>query len=407
MINNKKILLVGLGKLGLPLLATFGKNEQEIIGIDIDVEKINLLKNKGVPFFEPKLEDYLKQGDKNITYNESFEDTISEVDIAIILVNTPSTSNGEFSNQYVFDAVESISKSLKSNNKKDFLFIISSTVMPQTHLKIIEKIESISGGKLNENFGVVYIPDLVALGNVIYDFENPDLVILGESNDKYGNIAHDLYSKIYKNNPPVVKMSLIESEISKVSLNAYITMKISFANFLGNICEKFGTSSNNVTKALGYDRRISPYYIKSGLAFGGTCFPRDTWAFIKMSENVGLDAHHIKSTQLINEIQNNLLFDKLSKFENKTIGIVGLSFKPETSVTTESPGYILYEKLKNSNYNILTYDNLVETEYSKSLEDVVKLSDVIVVTHNDRRLEVIKDLNISNKPIINPWGLNL
>jgi UDP-glucose 6-dehydrogenase len=126
-----------------------------------------------------------------------------------------------------------------------------------------------------------------------------------------------------------------------------------------------------------------------------------------MSENVGLDAHHIKSTQLINEIQNNLLFDKLSKFENKTIGIVGLSFKPETSVTTESPGYILYEKLKNSNYNILTYDNLVETEHSKSLEDVVKLSDVIVVTHNDRRLEVIKDLNISNKPIINPWGLNL
>lgn len=407
MINNKKILLVGLGKLGLPLLSTFAKNGQEIVGIDVDKEKIKILKNGYIPFYEPKLENYLNLGGKNITYTEKFEDDNLDTDIAIILVNTPSNNNGEFSNQYVFDAIETISKSLKKTDKKDFLFIISSTVMPGTHLEIISKIESFSGRKLNKNFGVVYIPDLVALGSVITDFENPDLVILGESNNRYGDIAQTLYSKIYKNNPPIVRMSLIESEISKVSLNAYITMKISFFNFLGNICEKFGTTSKNITNALGYDRRISPHYIKSGLAFGGTCFPRDTWAFIKMSENVGLDAHHIKATQTINDKQNNLLFDKVSDFKDKIIGIVGLSFKPETTVTTESPGYILYEKLKKLNYNVLTFDNLVITEESKDLKEVVELSDIIVVTHNDKKLEIIKELNIHNKPIINPWGLNL
>ena len=407
MINNKKILLVGLGKLGLPLLSTFAKNGQEIIGIDIDKEKIKTLKNGNTPFYEPNLENYLKLGDKNITYDENFENNVLDVDIVVILVNTPSDNNGEFSNQYVFDAVETISKSLKKTNKKDFLFVISSTIMPGSHIEIVNKIETISGRKLNENFGVVYIPDLVALGSVINDFENPDLVILGESNDKYGSIAQTLYSKIYKNSPPIVRMSLIESEISKVSLNAYITMKISFANFLGNICEKFGVTSNNVTKSLGYDRRISPYYIKSGLAFGGTCFPRDTWAFIKMSENVGLDATHIKSTQIINENQNKLLFDKVSEFNHKTIGIIGLSFKPETSVITESPGYILYEKLKKLNYKIITFDNLVITDDSKSLNEVVDLSDILVVSHNDKKLEIIKELNIHNKPIINPWGLNL
>jgi UDPglucose 6-dehydrogenase len=407
MINKEKILLVGLGKLGLPLLSTFGKNGQKIIGIDIDKEKINLLKTGKVPFFEPKLESYINLGFDNVTYDENFEESLSNVDVSIILVNTPSNSNGEFSNQYIFDAIEELSKNLQKLNKKDFLFIISSTVMPGTHLEIIEKIESISGKKLNEDFGVVYIPDLVALGNVITDFENPDLVILGESSKKYGDIAEEIYSKIYKNNPPIVRMSLIESEISKVSLNAYITMKISFANFIGNICEKFGTTSKNVTQALGYDRRISPYYIKSGLAFGGTCFPRDTWAFIKMSENLGLDAKHIKATQKINEEQNNLLFNKVSNFKNKTVGIIGLSFKPNTSVTTESPGYILYEKLKNLNYNLVVFDELVEVGESKSLNEVIELSDIIVVTHNDKNLEIIKNINIKNKPIINPWGLNI
>ena len=107
--------------------------------------------------------------------------------------------------------------------------------MPGSHIDIIERIENQSGRKLNNGFGLVYIPDLVALGSVIKDFENPDLIIMGESDEKYGTIAHDIYSTILKNNPPVVRMSLIESEITKVSLNAYITMKISFANFIGNV----------------------------------------------------------------------------------------------------------------------------------------------------------------------------
>jgi UDPglucose 6-dehydrogenase len=407
MINTKKISLIGLGKLGLPLLATFANNGQEIVGIDIDNEKILKLKSGETPFYEKNLDDYLNNGKDNIIYNEDFDETFKDVDVAIILVNTPSNDGGEFSNKFVFDSIYSISKSLKNYNKKDFLFIISSTVMPGTHIEIINIIETTSNKKLNEDFGLVYIPDLVALCSVIYDFENPDLVIMGESESKYGDIAQKIYSKIYKNNPPIIRMSLIEGEISKISLNAYITMKISFANFIGNVCEKFNTTSSNITKALGYDKRISPYYIKSGLAFGGTCFPRDTWAFIKMSENLGLDASHIKSTQIINESQNDYLFDKVSDFKNQTIGIIGLSFKPETSVTTESPGYILYERLKNLNYNVITFDFLVETLDSKSLKDVVDLSDIIVVTHNDKNLEIIKTLNITNKPIINPWGLNI
>ena len=275
--------------------------------------------------------------------------------------------------------------------------------MPGTHLEIIDKIELISGRKLNKNFGVVYIPDLVALGSVISDFENPDLVILGESSKRYGDISQTLYSKIYKNNPPIVRMSLIESEISKVSLNAYITMKISFANFLGNVCEKFDANPHNVTQALGYDKRISPYYFKSGLAFGGTCFPRDTWAFIKMSNNVGLEASHIIATQKINQNQNELLYNKVKNYKDKTIGVFGLSFKPNTYVTTESPGQILYERLLTENYSVIFYDELISSDHN--LDGFIKECDVIIITHPIKELKGFD--NIKNKLIINPWGNKL
>ena len=402
--NIDKISLIGLGKLGLPLLVTFANNNQKIIGIDIDQEKINLLKNKKIPFYEPNLNDYLNSGYNNIDLNTTFDNVVNKTDVFIILVNTPSTKDGDFSNEYIYDAITELSKKIKETNKKEFLIILSSTVMPGTHNNLIKKIEDETNKKLNKDFGYVYIPDLVALGNVIKDFENPDLLIMGESDKKYGDIASTIYSKIIKNNSPIVRMSLIESEITKVSLNAYITMKISFANFIGNVSDKFNCNPNNITKALGFDKRISPYYIKSGLPFGGTCFPRDTWAFIKMSENVGLDALHIKATQKINDDQFNILYSKSSKYKDKNIGIYGLSFKPETSVTTESAGYFLYEKLINEEYKISTFDPLVTTDNTiHNLNEFIEWSDVILIMHNDKN---IMNYNLSNKILINPWNLN-
>lgn len=401
--KTNKISLIGLGKLGLPLLVTFANNDQKIIGIDIDLEKINLLKNKQIPFYEPNLDEYLSSGYKNIDLNTTFDDVVNETDVFIILVNTPSTENGDFSNRYIYDAITELCKKVKENNKKDFLIILSSTVMPGTHIDLIDKIENETDKKLNQDFGFVYIPDLVALGNVISDFENPDLLIMGESDSKYGDIAEMIYSKIIKNNAPIVRMSLMESEITKVSLNAYITMKISFANFIGNISDKLGCNPNNITKALGYDRRISPYYIKSGLPFGGTCFPRDTWAFIKMSDNLGLDATHIRATQKINEDQFKILYSKVSEHKNKKIGVYGLSFKPYTSVITESAGYFIYEKLKDEGYSISTFDPLVSTDNSiTNIDEFTSWSDVIVIIHNDK---TILDYDLSNKIIINPWNL--
>jgi UDPglucose 6-dehydrogenase len=405
--NVDKISIIGLGKLGLPLLTTFAKNNQKVIGYDVDVQKINSLKNKEIPFYEPNLEEFFIKYYDNIEVGNDTENLVLNSNVAIILVNTPSDGNGEFSNDYVFKAIELVSKSLKNSKSSDFLFIISSTVMPGTHKKIIDLIELNSGRKINEGFGLLYIPDLVALGSVIYDFENPDLLILGESDKKYGDIGEIIYKKIIKNNAPIVRMSLIEGEITKVSLNAYVTMKISFANFIGNISEKFNCNPNNITKALGHDKRISPHYIKSGLSFGGTCFPRDTWAFIKMSENIGLDAIHIKATQKINEIQNQNLINSVLKFKDKKIGVFGLSFKPKTSITTESAGNILYEFLKKNDYLVYGCDELVQTDFDfTKFKEFIELCDVIILIHNNNLINQYSK-TLKTKILINPWTIEI
>lgn len=404
--NIEKIGLFGLGKLGLPLSLVFAQ-QIKIIGIDTDDDKIKKLCVRTSPFYEPLVDDYLNSSFSNISFKTTEEYSIDEFDVAIILVNTPSDNEGKFSNQYIYDVIDNLAQKLKKSNKKDFLFILSSTVMPGSHEKIINRIEKVSGRKLNEGFGFVYIPDLVALGSVIEDFENPDVLILGESNNKYGDIAQNIYSKIIKNNAPIKRMSLIEGEITKVSLNAYITMKISFANFIGNISEKYNCNSDNITSTLGLDKRISPYFIKSGLSFGGTCFPRDTWAFIKMSDELGLDAKHIKSTQEINEFQNQNLLEKILRHKKNKIGILGLSFKPNTTVTEKSPGLFLKDNLSNLGYKVLVYDKLIETEYFGNFEKFIEESEIIVITHNDKDFEKIKNFNLNNKIIINPWNLKI
>lgn len=400
--NQNKIALFGLGKLGLPLSVVLAQSTK-MIGIDKDEEKIKKLNHFQSPFYEPKLDDYLVSVKDSIEFSTLKDYNIDDFDVAIILVNTPSTRNGDFSNAYVFGAIYDICDKLNQTNKKDFLFIVSSTVMPGSHNEFIREISRSTKRKLNDGFGYVYIPDLVALGNVIDDFQNPDVLIMGESDSRYGDIAESIYRPMIKNNAPIHRMGLYEAEITKISLNAYITMKISFANFIGNICDKLDCDPTKITNALGCDKRISPYYIKSGLPFGGTCFPRDTWAFIKLADDLGLDATHIKATQEINEKQHQLLYEKVAKYKSKRIGIWGVSFKPHTGEMTESAGARLHQRLFQENFNVVTYDPIIETTYKDDgYIDFVKNCDVIVLTHNDKKIpmEIFE-----NKIVINPWNL--
>jgi UDPglucose 6-dehydrogenase len=410
------ISFIGLGKLGLPLATNFAKNGHKVIGIDLNLQLLQLLNENIAPWHEEQLQDNIIKSKNTISYTNNYDEIIN-TDVTIILVNTPSNkADGSFSNLYVEQSLLEVSKRLKSANKKNHLFILSSTVMPTSiNNTFIPLIENCTGWEINKDFGFAYIPDFVAIGQIIKDFENPDFLLIGESSDAYGNIAKKLYFDIIKNEAKFFKMSLLEAEIAKVTLNAYITTKISFANYLGLLCEKIDTRINvdSITSAIGNDKRIGAKYFKAGTSYGGTCFPRDTWAFMKLSSNFGMVSYQMEANEKINNLVDEELFIKIIKSGYNKIGLVGLSFKPGTAVVTEGLAIKLTRLMKNRNYDVLVYDELLATydnfktesnenfTICNNLEEIYESAEVIVICNNNKNYV----LNKKYKIIIDPWHL--
>ena len=409
-----KISFIGLGKLGLPLATNFAKNNHEVISIDKNDDLIVKLNNNIIPWFEKDLGNNIEKSLPNITFTSDYQ-KIGETEATIILVNTPSNKkDGSFSNMYVEQALSESCQILKSLNKKGHLFILSSTVMPTSiNNNFIPLIENLTGWSLNEDFGFCYVPDFVAIGQIISDFENPDFLLIGQSNDNYGTITENLYKSIIRNSCDSIRLSLIESEICKISLNAFITTKISFANYLGLLCEKIDPSINvdNITNTIGRDKRIGTKYLKSGVSYGGTCFPRDTWAFMKISKNFGLTSYHMEANEKINTIVDESILSKILITGKSKIGFIGLGFKTNTSVVTEGLAIKIIKLLKNRNYEIYVYDELfdsyknlrsetdIDFNICETTEDLIELSEIIVICNNDDKY----NLNFNGKLLIDPW----
>ena len=417
-----KISFVGLGKLGLPLATNLAKKRFLVEGIDLNQKTIKTLQKGNSPWTETDLQSNIDLAEDNITYTTKY-DNVHKSDVSIILVNTPTNKkDGSFSNIYVEQSLISLCNNFVENGKKSHHFILSSTVMPRSIKDtFIPLIESITGWTLNKEFGFSYVPDFVAIGKIIYDFENPDFLLIGSSDSHYADEAERIYLKIVKNIPQVRKLNLAEAELSKVALNAYITTKISFANYLGMLSERVDSTINvdNITDTIGLDKRIGTKYFKAGGPYGGTCFPRDTWAFEKISEKVGLSSAHMLANEQINDDIVTELYTDIIESSPSTIGFIGLGFKPGTSVVTESMAVKLMKRLKNYSAKIFVHDKLDETytnfykEISDEKKDISECSSVdelipkseVVVYCNDDSYEkltiVVSDIDTIK--IIDPW----
>lgn len=360
-----RVSVVGLGKLGLCLASCLAEKGFNTLGVDIDKRVVDEVNSGKAPFFEPGLDIQIaKHGGKNLKATTSHGEAIQNTDVTFVLVATPSNPDGSFSNRFVEAALRSLSQALSASKKSEHLFVISSTVMPTSvETRFIPILERHSGRKLNEGFSVCYDPDFVALGNVINGFLRPDLVIIGESNPRAGARIHEIHEKMCENKPAISRMSLISAEIAKVSLNAYITTKITFANALGNLCERIpGADVDAITTAIGADRRISPYYFRGGLSFGGTCFPRDTRAYVALAEKYNIEPDMIRVVDRVNNYQDEHLAEvvmrEIEGIENKTIGVLGLAFTSNTPVVTESASLKLIKKLLEHGLRVVAFDPL-------------------------------------------------
>ncbi len=371
-----RISVIGLGKLGVCMAACFADRGFPTLGVDLNGQTVDQLNHGVAPVVEPGLQDLLAKNRHKLRATTRHDDAIRDSDVSFIIVPTPSEENGQFSVHFVRNAVRELGDSLKRSEKEYHLFVITSTMSPGTSDRhIAPLLESISGLKINRRFGLCYNPEFIALGNVIDGLLNPDLVLIGESDARAGDILGSIYADFCLNRPRVARMSLVSAEIAKISLNSYVTMKISFANTLANVCEKIpGADVDAICGALGADRRVSPYYLKGGLSFGGPCFPRDNRAFVAFARQFGCAAPLAEATDAVNKSRTRVVLDGLlpNAGRDDTIAVLGLAYKPNTPVVEESPGIHLVQQLLERGFKVVVYDPLAMDNARAVLGDSIR-----------------------------------
>ncbi|MCS6801251.1 MAG: nucleotide sugar dehydrogenase [Chloroflexota bacterium] len=400
-----RLSIIGLGKLGLCLAACYAERGFEVLGVDLEQRVVDHVNAGTAPWFEPGLDELLaRHGGKRLRATTSHQRAIDETEVTIVLVATPSNPDGSFSNRFVEAALRSLGEAFRRSEKSYHLFVISSTVMPgSVEGSFIPILEETSGRKCGVGFDVCYDPDFVALGNVIKGFLRPDLVVIGESSPAAGERVAALHRQLCENNPAISRMSIISAEVAKVCLNAYITLKISFANSVANLCEHLpGADVDAITRAIGADRRISPYYFQGGPSYGGTCFPRDTRAYLTLAERLGVQAELVRAVEQVNRYQDAHLAAVVREAlaahsaERRTVGILGLAFTANTPVVTESPAIKLIPALLADDVRVVAYDRLAidnarvifgsAVEYASSAAACLAEADVVVLTLRDQEL---------------------
>lgn len=409
----EKLAVIGCGKLGAPLVACLAKAGHSVVGIDINENLIQNLKSRKILWHEPNLINYLERYKDSINFTSNFDENLHKVSTSFIIVPTPSDSNGVYSIDFVLSAVRNICEKIIESNFQSHTIVIVSTVMPgDTEGRITDTVK-LAVGKNFEKFKICYSPEFIALGSVIYNLENPDMILIGQADETVGSELEKTLVSMTVNNPTVLRLTTAEAEIAKIAINSFVTTKISFSNQISEICENFpNTSSVNVLKAIGTDSRIGNSYLKQGTSYGGPCFPRDNRAFAKFAETLGISLDLALAADSINNRQKHRLKQVLNKIvpKVKNILVVGFSYKPDTDVYEESPAlnfvkssldyqfYVLDEHIKGAK----NLDGVKFIEVSNLSK--IKLDAAILFVPAVAYAEIPNELD-KNTLLIDFWGL--
>jgi UDPglucose 6-dehydrogenase len=355
------ISVFGLGKLGCTMLSCFAHKGWSVIGVDINEVTVGEVNQGLSPIFEPGVGELIKGNKDRISATTDIEKAINGSQASFVIVPTPSLENGAFSLEYVEEAIAGIGSVLKSKEEYH-LVVITSTVLPGDMEILIDLLEKKSGKKCRKDFGVCYNPDFIALGNIVRDFLNPDLVLIGESDEKAGSILEGIHKRLVDNCPNIHRMNLHNAELAKISLNSYCTLKITFANTLAEICEKMpGGDAMAVSNAIGDDRRIGRHCLKGGLSFGGPCFPRDNMAFAHSAGRFGITHVLADKTDEINDFQRKeripqKIIGLLKEKGTNELAVLGLTYKKDSTLIEESAAISIIEALLGKKVRITVYD---------------------------------------------------
>ena len=405
-----KITVIGAGYVGLiqcVCLADFGF---DVTCIEKDSDKLRKLKFGRIPFYEPGLKDLFKKNLENnrLNFTNEYSDNISRSDVIFICVGTPPKKNGQSNLNFVDQATKEISKEIKG-----YTVVVSKSTVPVGTSRRIEKI--LEKRKPARMFDVVSNPEFLREGSALEDFIRPDKIVIGCRTFK----AEKILKKIYKPlNRPYVITNNETAEIIKYANNSFLATKITFINEIADLCENIGAKVETVAKALGLDGRIGPKFLHPGPGYGGSCFPKDVKSLIYQGNKNSSDLTIIKAVDRANESRIKSLFQKIkkitkNKFNNIQIGLLGISFKPNTDDVRESPGLKLAKDLSRTKAKIKIYDpkgmENAKKELPKSIEfcndeyEVAENSNLLVIVtewNQFKNLDLLKIRKLMKIPVI-------
>jgi len=401
--NQPKISIIGAGYVGLCTAVGFASQGYNVIASDVDAEKAAKINQGFPPFYEPglqeKLKDCIQKGTLKCLVNQT-EKVVRESDLTFVTVGTPSKPDSSIDLKYIESAANDIGKALKQ--KKDYhVTIIKSTVVPGTTQFTVKPIlEKESKKATGTDFGLCMNPEFLRQGSAFQDTINADRVVIGSYDKRSGDVLEDLYKGFYSVHvPTIIRTSLSTAELIKYASNSMLATKISFINTIANLCEKIpGADIKVVATAMGLDKRIGPLFLDAGLGYGGSCFPKDIKALIACSKSLGYDPELLDSVEKVNKSQPLKAVEfcrkLLGSLEGKNIAILGLAFKPDTDDMREARVIPIINQLLKEGARVTAYDPVAmpvaeiifnnKIHYASSALDCLKNADsCIIVTEWD------------------------
>ncbi len=375
-----KILMIGVGYVGLVSGTCFAEMGHTVICLDINPSRINQLNQGFIPIYEPGLEEMVKRNikSKRLSFTTDYPNSISHSDVCFIAVDTPSNALGEAD----ISQVESVAKMLGSYLDHECLIVTKSTVPVGTTFRVASIITSeLEKREAAIAFDVVSNPEFLKEGNAIQDFMKPDRVIIGVNNARAAAIMQDIYSPFMLNHDRLLVMDIPSAELSKYAANAMLATRISFMNEMAALCEKLNANVNWVRKAIGADDRVGNKFLYPGVGYGGSCLPKDVKALIAQGNGCDTQLSILEAVQKVNQNQKKLMGSKLSAYfadkgglSGKTIAILGLSFKPDTDDMREASSLVLIQDLLKSEVLLRLFDPIAMSKARSLLPDLVEIT---------------------------------
>ena len=407
-----KISILGLGYVGAVSAGCMAKEGHKIVGVDPNQTKVDLINNGQTPIIEKDIGEIIQNAVKSGILRAITEvaEAVNETTLSFVCVGTPSQLNGNLDFKYLRRVCEEIGKALREK-KERHVVVIRSTILPGTMRNIvIPTLEECSGKKAGQDFGVCNNPEFLREGTAVYDFYNPPKTVIGEIDTQSGDLLASLYEKL---DAPLIRTELETAEMVKYVDNVWHALKVGFANEIGNICKSVNVDGHKVMDIFCQDTKlnISPYYMKPGFAFGGSCLPKDLRALMYKGRTLDLNLPILNSILPSNELQVERGLNMVMEKGSRKIGVLGFSFKAGTDDLRESPVVEMIERLIGKGYDLRLYDRNVNLaslvganrdyilnripHISKlmvgNIDEVLSHAETIVIGNNDPEFHKIMD----------------